>query len=534
MKRRNLLKSMLVGAAGANTLVSGSPLAIGIRKANAAECFGTNGGKTVVHIFQAGACDSVNTVIPTDYIEDTTDTNRPSAVHSAVRHKDDTNPNTDSLRPDLQAKWSETLSLSGVKDIRLHENMTGFQNIFDNGDMAIMPAVNHKQSTTSHFENRYLVESGVEDINGSFYDQLEGGWLNRYLTETESSCTDRMRGICLDSVVSQALRGVETDSVLVSATAGQHNFDINANGTYGNSLQTAIENAYANLDTTTHPYNELLKENADKLFDDIDTLDKQSGNIDLETALVTNLTAYNTLLGISNRSGNWNWSTLDSKDYGGYSNQAKTFFKKLRQVAILIEENTNSKTIGLEAAAITFGGWDHHGNQNDQLPEMIEAYCDGIYAFYLDLQDAGLLKDTIIISGTEFGRTVEQNSALGTDHGTGGAWYVIGNSDTTGLSSGDVYLNGGVYYGTTYDSGDNEVALTYPTLSDKGTSSPTKFLHPTLDVRDIYEAVLLDFYERPNVTSTLPDWSRPADYSELPTEARAPKNVKALNLFSTV
>lgn len=86
---------------------------------------------------------------------------------------------------------------------------------------------------------------------------------------------------------------------------------------------------------------------------------------------------------------------------------------------------------GPQAAVLELGGWDTHTNQ---------ANPNGPLAFNLRQLDAGLaaLREgllagdawgrTVVVVATEFGREVAINGTLGTDHGSGGAAFVLGGA----------------------------------------------------------------------------------------------------------
>ena len=66
--------------------------------------------------------------------------------------------------------------------------------------------------------------------------------------------------------------------------------------------------------------------------------------------------------------------------------------------------------------------WDHHGDPNNNLGEPLEKRCHEVdqasAALVLDLEQRGLLKDTLVIWGGEFGRTPlgEVRQFIGRDH----------------------------------------------------------------------------------------------------------------------
>ncbi len=85
---------------------------------------------------------------------------------------------------------------------------------------------------------------------------------------------------------------------------------------------------------------------------------------------------------------------------------------------------------GPQAAVLEMGGWDTHANQAApqsalasnlrRLDEALGVLCQG-------LQSApGLWDRTVVLVMTEFGREVTINGTQGTDHGSGGAAFVLG------------------------------------------------------------------------------------------------------------
>jgi len=91
--------------------------------------------------------------------------------------------------------------------------------------------------------------------------------------------------------------------------------------------------------------------------------------------------------------------------------------------------------VGLEAASIDLPGWDSHFAQQGQVDTLAGRLADGIAAFRRDL---GLrMATTTVVVMTEFGRTVEENSAFGTDHGRGSTMLVLGGGVRGGRMHGE-------------------------------------------------------------------------------------------------
>jgi uncharacterized protein (DUF1501 family) len=96
--------------------------------------------------------------------------------------------------------------------------------------------------------------------------------------------------------------------------------------------------------------------------------------------------------------------------------------------------------------------WDHHGNKGTELGESLDAICkqtdQGAAALVLDLKRRGLLDDTLIVWGGEFGRTPqgEPREMMGRDHHIESfTMWLAGGGVKSGLALGKTDEIG--YYG---------------------------------------------------------------------------------------
>src|SRR5207244_13581035 len=95
------------------------------------------------------------------------------------------------------------------------------------------------------------------------------------------------------------------------------------------------------------------------------------------------------------------------------------FGQALRQIARLIKADA-----GVEAAFADIGGWDHHSNEPPQLANLLREFASSLYAFVQDLGDR--MEDIVLVTMSEFGRTVKEDGNSGTDHGHGNVMMVLG------------------------------------------------------------------------------------------------------------
>ena len=91
----------------------------------------------------------------------------------------------------------------------------------------------------------------------------------------------------------------------------------------------------------------------------------------------------------------------------------------LRQLARLIKSD-----VGLRVACADAGGWDTHAGQPGQLQNNLKQLGESLAAFVKDLGERAA--EVVLVAATEFGRTVRQNGALGTDHGHASVAFVLG------------------------------------------------------------------------------------------------------------
>jgi uncharacterized protein (DUF1501 family) len=96
----------------------------------------------------------------------------------------------------------------------------------------------------------------------------------------------------------------------------------------------------------------------------------------------------------------------------------------------------------------TLNGFDNHsseiGTTSDPTNRLVGSHAtllgdlsDGITAFYNDMVTQGLANNVVMMTWSEFGRRVNDNSSNGTDHGTASVQFIVGNP-----------VKGGQLYGT--------------------------------------------------------------------------------------
>jgi len=81
---------------------------------------------------------------------------------------------------------------------------------------------------------------------------------------------------------------------------------------------------------------------------------------------------------------------------------------------------------GVDCAMLELGGWDTHNNQSTRLARKLTELDTGLAELKVGLGDEW--QNTVVIIGTEFGRTAKENGTGGTDHGTASALFLAGGA----------------------------------------------------------------------------------------------------------
>ena len=71
---------------------------------------------------------------------------------------------------------------------------------------------------------------------------------------------------------------------------------------------------------------------------------------------------------------------------------------------------------GVRFVEVSLHGWDTHAGNFVVTPDLCRQLDGGLASLVGDLHDRGLLKDTLVVVATEFGRTPKINASLGRDH----------------------------------------------------------------------------------------------------------------------
>jgi uncharacterized protein (DUF1501 family) len=319
--------------------------------------------KTLVAIFQRGAADGLNIVVP--FGDKRYRELRPTlAIVAPGRQNNGNGPQNTAI--DLDGTFA------------LHGALQPLKALWDKQQLAIVEATGSPDPSRSHFDAQDYMESGTPGKSSA------NGWLNRALPVAENGASP-LRAVAMGSRVPRTLRG-EHEVIALSDT---QQFKL------GNEeAASIIQSMYAT--TTDAPLGRTGRDafEAMKLLQSINqappTPPGAAGGVRYE--------------------------------------QGGELGRSLQQLAQLIKADA-----GVEAAFAEVGGWDHHGNENPQLANLLRQFSTAIAAFFQDMGDR--MEDIVLVTMSEFGRTAEENGNAGTDHGHGSLMMVLGGA----VQGGKVY-----------------------------------------------------------------------------------------------
>ena len=330
--------------------------------ARTVEGLGVQRQKILITIFQRGAVDGLNMIIPfgePDYYA-----SRPSLAIAKPGSDDNT-----------------AVDLNGF--FGMHPRMRPLKPLWESGHMAIVHACGSHDETRSHFDAQDYMESGTPGVKST-----SDGWMNRYLHAKEHQKATPFRAVALAPQLPRALQG--TAPALAIGQISQ--FGIRA-GQSTEMVQSSFEAEYAAA------ANSVLHSTGREAFDAVKMLKKSDPS---------------------------QYAPSNGAEY-----PPSPFGQALRQIAQLVKAD-----VGLEVAFAESGNWDHHANEGAAvgvLANRLDDLARGIAALVLDLGDR--MQDVVVMTMSEFGRTVAENGNRGTDHGHGNAMMIIGGS----VRGGKVY-----------------------------------------------------------------------------------------------
>jgi len=264
----------------------------------------------------------------------------------------------------LRAPGAEggVLDLDG--NFGLHPSLAPLLPLYKDGNVAFVQAAGSPDGTRSHFDAQDYLESGTPGVK-----LTEDGWLNRALAARRLA-RDPLAAVAIAPRLPLILRG----ECPVTAISG---VDQLKTGRMEGDLESLYDSAV----------DELLSGAARDLGEArrrLDGLSRAKPNAHVEA---------------------------------GYPKAR--LGRDLFELARVLKAG-----LGTRVGFVEVGGWDHHQNEAQRLQKSLGDLGGAIAAFHRDLGSRA--QDVLVLTMTEFGRTIEENGDGGTDHGHASVMMLVG------------------------------------------------------------------------------------------------------------
>ncbi|GLY69586.1 DUF1501 domain-containing protein [Amycolatopsis taiwanensis] len=306
-------------------------------------------------------------------------------------------------RPELAYKPEEVLDLG--EGLGLNPGMKGLKGLWDNHELAIVRGVGYPKPDHSHFRSMAIWQTASPDT------PVPTGWLGRWL---DISGDDPLRALSVEPVLPPMLAGAQTAAA--SMPVGGLTLPKGALGKAFQSLGAA------------QPGEGYWQAKAARSVSDL---------YHAEQALGTAA------------------HPADRAAKGGQRQGALS--AQLDVVAGLIEAGVPTR-----AYSVSLGGFDTHADERGTQQRLLTELDGALTPFVQRLGRTDRGKQAVVLVYSEFGRRVAANASEGTDHGTAGPVFVLGNGVHGGFHGAEPSL-------TDLDDGD---------------------LKETTDFRDVYATLL--------------------------------------------
>lgn len=272
--------------------------------------------------------------------------------------------------------------------IGLNPVMTGMNELFKSGRLAVVQGVGYPNPNRSHFEATQIWETASPDR------PVTTGWLGRYLDRTipanvaGSDRSNFFTAVSLGDTVPAALISLHID---VPAVGALNTFQYNVGKDTASKTTASV--LYDGAKPGQSPYLGLVESTARTAM--------HGGDL-----LRAKIASYQRAV----------------------TYPADPFSQQLALAAQIIGSDLGTRVI-----FVSIGSFDTHAGQRAQQDRLLGYMSNGLRAFYQDLEAHGNADRTLALTFSEFGRRVQQNASNGTDHGTAMPLFVLGGKVKGGL-----------------------------------------------------------------------------------------------------
>lgn len=321
-------------------------------------------------------------------------------------------------RPVLKVEPEEVLAVND--EVGFHPSMAPLKALYDEGKVAVLQGIGYPNPIRSHFRSMDIWHTAEPD------KIVTEGWLGKAIRDLDPHHENVLTAVNFGRGLPRALAA---PGVSVASVGNLETYGV-LTGIKGEDQRTQA------LDIFAKTYSPLIGSGAVNDYLSQTGLDALKGADILTTAPQ---------------------QYASTVEYG-----RDPFAQWIKNIAQVHLADFGTRVL---YTSLNPGTFDTHANQATMLPKLWGEVSNAVSAFYQDLKEHDANQEVVMLLFTEFGRRVQENGS-GTDHGSGGVAFVIGDA-----------VNGGLYgeypsleYGK-LDEGDlqwnNDFRCTYATLLEQ-------------------------------------------------------------------
>jgi uncharacterized protein (DUF1501 family) len=297
---------------------------------------------------------------------------------------------------DIYARARPTLRLTARQVLKLddqsglHPELKAFKQLYDEGLASIIQGVGYANNDRNHggaMRDWYTAEPG--NVGG------QTGWLGRAADRLSAAPTAEMPAIFVGEI-GQPL-GVRGERVLVPAIRSAEQLALPA-------------------DPAADQYRRQLLDSAGQ---------QRRGESDLLRTVRQHTAA---ALVAGERVEKVIRADSAAGDYPAY-----TLAERLRTIAQLLRADLGVRILFTDLGGADPGGFDTHTMQANNHGALLRELAESLAAFVADLRRGGLFDRVLVLTFSEFGRTLTESGRHGTNHGNAQPLLVVGNKLRGGL-----------------------------------------------------------------------------------------------------
>lgn len=279
-------------------------------------------------------------------------------------------------RPTLAIPNADVISLEG--ELGFHPVMTGMADLLNDGKLSVVQGVGYDNPNRSHFESMDIWHTCQRKT-----ENRTDGWLGRYLQGKDTTDSSDPTGLHLGK--DKQPFALMSRNVSVPSIRSLEQFRLNNRD--GRTFRDAIQ--------------ELASGSRGKQND---LLNFVQSSTDAAIAASARLEA----------------TAMQQTMISGSANSELA--KKLRIIAKLISSGLQTPVYYVQ-----IDGFDTHARQAGAHQSLMKQVSEAVTEFQKAITDQGNSDRVLTMCFSEFGRRVQENASKGTDHGTAGPIFLIGD-----------------------------------------------------------------------------------------------------------